>query len=111
MSTWHIVGQVGNIVKKKNTWLITIAENKYDKETCKKLYTIWYICICKFEPNILIGNTVIANGHFEPSKNKDFPFAMIVDHIGTINKNQKDDKFVDFYSCNNFDVDRTINQS
>lgn len=100
MSEWKIIGQVGNIIKKKECYLINIAENKYKKEIIsnengkeiqknKKEWVIWFNCISRIRPNIKIGDTVIAEGHFKPSKNGDFPFTMCISHIGVINDSNK----------------------
>lgn len=103
MSEWKIIGQVGNIIEKKDCFLINIAVNKYKKEIVKdskgnniqknkKEWVIWFNCISRIKPNIKVGDTVIAEGHFKPSKSDKFPFTMCISHIGVIQTKNKSKK-------------------
>lgn len=85
-NTWIIVGQIGTIVERKNCWMVSIADNKYNTKTSNKESTVWFNCISNFKPNVKVGDKVIANGNFVESKNENFPFAMMISYIGTINK-------------------------
>lgn len=88
MAKWNLVGQVGNVIKKKNCYLINIAENKYSPigkgKKWEKDYTIWFNCVSKFEPNVSIGDKVMVEGEFYPSENPYYPFTMQISHIGVI---------------------------
>lgn len=92
MSEWKIIGQMGSIIKKKQSYIVNIAENRYalnpEKNEYEKRHTIWFNCICCFEPHVKTGDKVIAEGTFEPSRNEKFPFAMKIEHIGVINGNE-----------------------
>ena len=120
VNTWRIMGQVGGVIKKENVYLINIAENKYIKKKgvtkeeidkvrnhlpestipkekykpliLEKEYTIWYNCLCEFKPNVKTGDTIIAEGIFGPSKNPNYPFALIVKHVGLIKKKEHQNK-------------------
>lgn len=88
---WHITnGQVGNIIKKDNYFLINIAYNRYvpdgANKSWKKKETIWFNCISDFEPRVDIGDTVIAEGEYISSKNSKNPYNMKINHIGIIKK-------------------------
>lgn len=90
MAKWQIVGQVGTIVKKDKCYLVNIAENKYKPKgkgkEWEKQHTIWFNCICDFEPKVSMGDTVIAEGEYLPSKRDDYPYVMKIAHIGVIKK-------------------------
>lgn len=81
-ANWNVVGQVGTVSKNGNVYVVNIADNQY--KNGKKIKTVWFNCICKFEPRVKKGDNVIANGFFEESSNKAFQYAMIVSHIGVI---------------------------
>lgn len=87
-ANWKIIGQIGNVIKKENCYLVNIAENRYklkDNNWIKE-HTIWFSCISDFEPKIDIGDKVIAEGEYLPSKSKNYPYVMKISHIGVINK-------------------------
>lgn len=89
MADWRIIGQVGSITKKNQNYFISLAENKYKKnenDVFEKDHTLWFTCICSFEPKADIGDTVIADGTYIPSKNPNFPYIMKIEHIGIIKK-------------------------
>ena len=90
MSKWNLIGQVGNVIKKDNFYIINIAENKYkyNKESKKweKDSTVWFNCISDFEPKVSKSDRVIAEGIFIPSFLPNLPFSMKIEHIGVIQK-------------------------
>lgn len=91
MAEWKVVGQMGKITKKSQYYMVNIAENRYkmgENGTVKES-TIWFNCISSFKPKVETGDTVIAEGTFEPSKNPSFPYAMIINHIGVIKKKEE----------------------
>lgn len=98
MEEWKIVGQVGSVIKNKNTFIVHIAKNKFRKDyttgQSTKLYTVWFTCICFFEVSISTGDTVMVGGEFIPSKNTNFPFIMKISHIGIIKKKSNFEKDV-----------------
>ena len=83
---WKVVGQAGTISKSGNLYLVNIADNRY--RNGKKVSTIWFHCMCKFKPRVKKGDSVIAYGMFEESKNEKFQYAMMIDHIGVIDKGE-----------------------
>lgn len=84
---WTLVGQIGDVRKSGNVWIVDIADNKYSKKNGKsvKNSTIWFNCICKFEPNCKKGDKVLAEGTFVHCHSGQFPFTMEIKHIGPLN--------------------------
>lgn len=92
MNNFNIIGKLGSIKKQTNFYLVDIAENKYDMQG-QKLDTIWFKCICAFNPNANIGDTVMVDGHFIKSKNKKFQLAFEIDHLGVIRSKTDEEAF------------------
>lgn len=91
MANWKIIGQIGNVIKKENCYLVNIAENKYkpnENNKWEKDHTIWFNCISDFKPKVYKGDTVIAEGEYLPSKHPNFPYVMKISHIGVIKKKE-----------------------
>ena len=84
---WEVVGQVGTVSKCGNFYLVNIADNRYKNR--KKVSTIWFHCMCRFKPRVKTGDQVIAHGFFSESKNENFPYAMIIEHIGVIKSKEE----------------------
>lgn len=83
-ANWKVVGQVGTVSKSGNIYLVNIADNRYNKS--QKVSTVWFHCISKFKPIVKTGDSVIAYGYFDESRNENFQYAMIIEHIGVIGK-------------------------
>ena len=94
---WTIVGQIGNVIKKENCYLVNIADNRYaqcqkqdgEEGRWEKKTTIWFNCISDFVPKVGTGDTVIAEGEYLKSNNPKYPYVMKIDHIGVITKSEK----------------------
>lgn len=87
-STFTIQGQLGKVHKKDTCYLVNIAQNIYEKGD--KIDTIWYNCICSYKPNAKTGDSVIATGTFESSKNPNYPFTMKIINIGVKSEHKSD---------------------
>jgi hypothetical protein len=91
MNFVYLEGNVGSIKKvSNNTYIINIAENLYETNyktgKSEKVDVIWYNCVCFFEPSVKVGDKVIARGSFRPSKNKNYPYSIIIHRIAMENK-------------------------
>ena len=104
MADWKVVGQLGSIRKKDQYYMVNIAENKYklneenpneNQYPNEKDSTIWFNCICPYKPRANVGDRVVAEGVFVPSKNENFPFSLKIKHIGVILKDDKEEKEID----------------
>lgn len=95
-NSWQVVGQVGNIIKKDECYLVNIADNIYkpnkdNRKEWKKDGVIWFNCVCDFEPRVKTGDTVMAQGEFLPSNSEKYPQVLKINHIGVIKKKDMKD--------------------
>ena len=58
---------------------------------------IWFHCLSRFKPSVKTGDSVIAHGTYIPSKNEDFPYCMLIEHIGVINSETDIEEIKDNY--------------
>ena len=90
MARWTINGQIGEVIAKDGYFEVNIAVNKYkpDKEnnTWVKDSTIWFKTICDFEPKVQKGDSIVAEGIYVKSNDKNLPYQMKISHIGVIQK-------------------------
>lgn len=93
MAKWNLIGQIGNVIKKEDNYIVNIAVNKYkppkDKnksQKWEKAATIWFTCFSEFEPKVEKGDRVMVEGSFVPSNIETVPFGLKIEHIAVIPK-------------------------
>lgn len=93
MNNWTLFGQVGRIEKFDKCWMINLAHNEYkfNKKNGKyeKSSTFWLKVLVTFEPKFKTGDSVLAAGTFEVSKNPKFPFVLKANYVGLTTNGNK----------------------